>query len=504
MTPFRIGRIVMSGVIALSALYIAPGCTAQSSLAGDDFRTLTDSQGRKVEAKVLEVRGDRVTILRRDGREFTASVATFSEADQAYFVTLLKQSPVSADRVGGHDWPSFRGPTGMGVSDAERLPVQWSDDSGIVWKTPLPGAGSSSPITLGDQIYLTCYTGYYVPGEPDGNLQQLRRHLIALRRDTGEIVWDAPVQAKLPEEENIRDHGFAANTPAADADAVYAFFGKSGVIAFDHQGKQLWATDVGSGTNGWGTASSPVLYKDLVIINASVESESLIALDRRTGKEVWRAGDIRESWNTPIIVTADSGREELVVARLGDVLAFDPATGKPLWSCKTDIAWYMVPSPVAADGIVYFLGGRSGTAGLAVRAGGEDDVTATRRLWTSQAGSNVPSPIYLEGHLYWISQDGGIAYCANAATGELVYEKRLQRIGQVYASPLLAAGRLYYIDRDGKTVVLAAKPEFELIATNTLNDRSVFDASPAVDASPADDDGRLLLRSGKFLYCIGN
>ena len=306
------------------------------------------------------------------------------------------------------------------------------------------------------------------------------------------------VPAKLPEEESIRDHGYAANTPAADADRVYAFFGKTGVFAFDHEGNQLWQADVGSNTSGWGTAASPLLYKDMVIINASVESESLVALDRETGEEKWRASGIREAWNTPIIVTADSGRKELVVARHGDVLAFDPDTGEPLWSCKTDITWYMVPTAVAADGIVYYLGGRSGTAAVAVRAGGSGDVTATHRLWTSKTGSNVTSPIYLDGHLYWMSEKLGIAYCAKADTGELVYEQRLERFGGVYASPVLAEGRLYYFDRYGRAFVLAAKPEFEQLAVNAIeDDRTRFDGSPAVDGN------RLLIRSGKFLYCLG-
>ena len=158
------------------------------------------------------------------------------------------------------------------------------------------------------------------------------------------------------------------------------FFGKSGVLAFDHDGNQLWQADVGSNTHGWGSGASLLLYKNLVIVNASIESESLVALDKRTGEQRWRAPEIREAWNTPILVTAESGREELVLARHGDVLAFDPESGSPLWSCETDIRWYMVPTAVAADGVVYVFGGRSGTASLAIRAGGSGDVTSTHRL----------------------------------------------------------------------------------------------------------------------------
>jgi outer membrane protein assembly factor BamB len=145
-----------------------------------------------------------------------------------------------------------------------------------------------------------------------------------------------------------------------------------------------------------------LLYKDLVIVNASVESESLVALDRRTGEFRWRAGDIRESWNTPLVVTAEFGRQELIVAVAGKILAFDPDSGQLLWSCNTDIGWYMVPSVVAANGVVYCLGGRSGVAALAVRGGGSGDVTDSHRLWTSRKGSNVSSPVYHDGHLYWV------------------------------------------------------------------------------------------------------
>lgn len=394
-------------------------------------------------------------------------------------------------------WSRFRGADGMGISTARGLPLEWSADQNVAWKTALPGAGASSPIVFGDRIYLTSYSGYLVPGEGEGSLDELQRHLLAIRRTDGQLLWNKSLPAQLPEENSIRDHGYAANTPTADAERVYMFCGKSGVHAFDHDGKPLWQADVGSGTSGWGTSASPVRFEDLLFVNASVESGSLIALDCRTGAVRWRAEDILESWNTPTIVRADSGRVELVLAVQGKVLAFDPRSGELLWSCKTDIGWYMVPSVVASQGIVYCLGGRSGIAALAVRAGGSGDVTDTHRLWTSTKGSNVASPVFLDRHLYWVNDQSGVAYCAEMATGQLKYEHRLERAGQVYASALLADGRVYYLTRDGRTFVVAAKPEFELLATNDLRDGGVFNASPAVNGS------QLLIRSDKFLYCIG-
>jgi outer membrane protein assembly factor BamB len=436
----------------------------------------------------------------REGSSSTAAAQTGALPADRFPQNDVGLTQLTSRSTAGTDthWPRFRGPSGMGTSDAKGLPLNWSQTQNIAWKTPLPGPGASSPVVFDDHIYLTCYTGYFIPDQPGGSLQQLKRHLISVRRSDGEIEWDRPVAAKLPEEDKIRDHGYAANTPAVDDERVYVLFGKSGVLTFDHDGQQQWKADVGSNTSGWGTSASPVLYKDLVFINASVESESLIALDRRTGTRKWRAEGIREAWNTPVVVTATSGRQELIVATQGKVLAFDPDTGRSLWSCETDIGWYMVPSVVAADGVIYCLGGRSGTAALAVRTGGSGDVTSTHRLWTSTHGSNVSSPVYFDGHLYWVHEQRGVAYCAKAETGEVVYEKRLERAGQVYSSALLADGRLYYLTREGRTFVLAAKPQFEQLAMNDLGDGSVFNGSPAVDGT------RLLIRSDKFLTCIGD
>jgi outer membrane protein assembly factor BamB len=395
------------------------------------------------------------------------------------------------------DWPQFRGPGGLGISPAKGLPVTWSSDRNLLWKTELPGAGASSPIVVGDRVLVTCYSGYGVPGQTRGDLSQLQRHLLCVDASNGNILWKKDFPAVLPESPTVREHGYAASTPAWDGERLYVFFGKSGVYAFDLNGRQLWHAHVGDQFHGWGSAASPVVQKDLVIINACVESESLVALDRKTGRERWRARGIKESWNTPLLVPNKNGKTELAVAIAGKILAFDPDTGTPLWNCDTDIKWYMAPSMVAQDGVVYSLGGRSGVAALAVRAGGKGDVTSTHRLWTSTKGSNVSSPIIHDGRLYWMHDNLGIAYCAEAATGQIIYEERLSRAGQVYASPVLADGKLYYVSREGRTYVVKVGPDFELLATNDLSDRSTFDASPAVSGH------RLYLRSNRFLYCVG-
>jgi len=394
------------------------------------------------------------------------------------------------------DWTQFRGPGGLGAAD-KAAPTKWSSTENIAWKTALP-PGTSSPVFHGDKIFLTSYSGYNVPGEAKGEPASLKRHLHCLDKKTGRIAWTMDFAAHLPEQDVIRDgHGYASSTLALDNDAIYAFFGKSGVFAFDHSGKQLWQADVGSKLSDWGSAASPLLHGDLVIVNASVESESLFAFNRKTGKEVWRAKGIRESWNTPVIVKTAAGKPELVVAIAGKVLGFDPAGGEPLWNCATDIRWYMVPSIVSHEGIAFCIGGREGGGSMAIRTGGTGDVTRTHRLWMTKKGANVPSPVYHDRHVFWFNESNLLAYCAEAETGKIVYEERVERGREVYASALLADGKVYYLDRGGKVSIVAASPKFDLIATNDLRDGGTFNSSPVAV------DGKLYLRSDKFLYCIG-
>jgi hypothetical protein len=390
------------------------------------------------------------------------------------------------------DWPQFRGPGGLGVSDETNLPVEWSDTEKMVWKTALPGFGASSPIVLGDKIYLTCYSGYGTGGGGEV-MEDLRLHVVCVKRTDGEIVWDERVRPKLPESKRVRDHGYAGPTPATDGEFLYVFFGKTGVFKFDLDGKQIWQADVGSGTHGWGCGTSPVLFENLVIVNASVESRSLVAIDKTTGEEVWRASGMRSSWNTPHLVQLDNGQQELVVSVKDYILGFDPATGDELWRCE-GIHDYVCPSVISHQGIVYAIGGRKSQA-IAIRAGGRGDVTDEHRLWVAQAGSNVASPIIHDGHMYWVSDRNRVAYCVRLEDGEVIYSKRSR--AQPYASATAGDGKIYIVTRYGGTYVLAATPEFTQLAHNELNDDSTFNASPVIS------NGKLFLRSDRFLYCIG-
>jgi len=411
-----------------------------------------------------------------------------------------------ASGVFGSDWMQFRGSGGRGVSDEEGLPVRWSEGENLKWKRPLPGPGSSSPIVVGDRVFVTCYSGYGVDSDNPGEMSGLRRHLICLNVKSGDLLWEKVVPAEVAEDSYrgyIREHGYASSTPVTDGEGVYVFFGKTGVLGFDMEGEQLWQTSVGTSSSNrrWGSAASPILHENLVIVNASEEGRKLVALEKATGKEVWKveADKSELSYSTPTMVEPANGRKEVVLAVPWEVWAFDPESGATIWYAGTELGGNISPSPIVADGVAYVFGGFPRTRGTAIRVGGKDDVTDTHVLWTTDSASYVPSPVFLDGRLYWVS-DRGIAYCMEAKTAKVVYEERLPAKGggkPVYASAVLADGRLYVVSRRSGTFVLAAKPEFEQLALNQFgSDDSDFNGSPAIS------DGRILLRSNRFVYCI--
>ena len=397
----------------------------------------------------------------------------------------------------GETWTQFRG-SDFGRTSQTNVIETW-DSKAILWKTPLPGRGASSPVLFGDRIYLTAYTGYGINAENPGEESRLECHLLCISAADGAIIWKKSTPAASPKNPfttwAVALHGFASSTPAVDETGVYVFFGATGVLAYSHDGELLWQTSCGTKTHMFGAGSSPVLYKQLVLVNASVESGDLIALDKSDGKIVWRQGGIAESWNTPAVYAGAGGSDEVAVTIKGKILAFNPLTGRPLWNCA-GIPDYICPSIVVHDGIVFASGGRASHT-VAVRSGGSGDVTDTHRLWDINKGSNVSSAVYHDGHLYWAQEQNGIVYCADAQTGELKYEKRLRpSAGLIYASPLLADGRLYYVSREKGIFVLPAKPEFELLEHTQLSgDDSLFNASPVPIR-----DGGILLRSDKYLY----
>ena len=403
--------------------------------------------------------------------------------------------------VAAEDWPRFRGPTGDGVATKSNLPLRWSEKENLVWRTKLPGPGSSSPIVVGDRVFLSSYSGYGVEAKEPGDLANLKRHAICLSRRDGKILWQHEVKASAPDKpyqgQYITMHGYASSTAVSDGTNVYFFFGNAGGHAFTVDGRPVWQASVGERAHDWGGGSSPILYGDLLIVNAAHESNALLALDRHTGKTVWSVTGFPASWNTPVIVTVN-GHDELVVNANAKLRAFDPKTGTELWSCQGIKAAELCPSIVAHDGVIYIIGSPRGQA-MAVRAGGKGDVSATNVIWEIPKGSNVGSPVWHEGHLYFVNDSRGKAVCLKADTGEVVYEENISpQRDRWYASPILAQGRLYYVGRTTGTVVLAASPKFEPLATNRIaDDTSVFNGSPAVT------DEHIFLRSDQNAYCFG-
>jgi hypothetical protein len=404
------------------------------------------------------------------------------------------------------DWSQFRGPGGTGIAPAADPPLSWDDAKSLRWKTPLPGPGSSSPIIVGDRIFLTYYTGYGGESKSD-KPSDLKRHLLCVNRSDGSTLWTASengVDEEDPYRGFITEHGYASSTPVSDGERVYAFFGKSGVAAYDLAGKRLWHAEVGgeSDPRGWGSAASPIVYKNLLIVNASSEGRAIRAFDKITGKPVWKseARKLALAFGTPAVIKSPVGRDELVVPVPGEVWGLNPINGKLLWWATVRIGGNVSPSVVAGDGIAYVTGGFPEKGTVAIRAGGSDDVTNSHVAWSIKEGSYVPTPVLTDGRLHWVNELG-LAVCVDAATGKMIYTERLPLKGNrggkpVYASAVLAGGRIYAVTRTAGTYVLAPGAEFKQLAHNALTDDSDFNATPAVEGR------QLFLRSNKYLYCF--
>ena len=398
------------------------------------------------------------------------------------------------------DWPQFRGPDGTATSADRGLPTIWSDEENLVWKVDLPGYGASSPIVVGDRAFVTCYSGYGLDAEAPGELSKLQRHLLCLNRTTGETLWSYDVPA-AGRESNYVDflvqHGYATSTPVSDGERVYAFFGTSGVRAVDMDGKPLWQADVGEHSHNWGTGGSLVLEGDMLMVNAAVESDAFIALDKHTGKELWRVKRLISSWSTPAAIDLPDGKRELIVSIKSKLLGLDPATGEKLWTCQTKQS-YASPSPIVHGGLIYAFGGKPNVL-LAVRPGGRGDVSESHVLWRAGGvGSGITSPVFYEGLIYTVDESG-VAGCVDAESGEVVYRERLSPSGaRFYASPVAADGKLFAVSREYGTYVLAAGRQFKQLAANQFaSDASIFNATPAISR------GQLLLRSNRAIYCVG-
>ena len=398
----------------------------------------------------------------------------------------------------------FRGNDGNASFEAKNIPAEWSSEKNVVWRADLPSAGSSSPIVVGDRIYLTCYSGYAQSKADPGDQEDLERHVICLSRETGKPIWQKDFEPSLPESAysggNNSHHGYATSTCTSDGEHLYVFFGRSGVYCLKlSDGEQVWHASVGDGTRGWGSGSSPFLFENLLIVNASVESGKVVALDKSSGDEVW-SFRVKGLWSTPIVAKNEKGESELVVSAPQRISGHDPKSGEELWNCKgIPDRGYTCPSPVAHDGVAYMVGGRQNTC-IAVKLGGKGDVTESHVLWTRNKGSNVSSCVVHEGHVYWVHERRGVFYGLDAKTGAVVVEERIDPAPKrpVYSSVAVADGKLFAFSQFDGMYVFAAKPKYEQLAHNT------FEGDPSrINAVPVFHDDQLLLRTDEALYCIG-
>jgi outer membrane protein assembly factor BamB len=382
----------------------------------------------------------------------------------------------------------------------------------IRWKIELPGKGSSSPIVWGDRVYVTTAipTGKSAaPASPEsGNSRRrgiaptdvLQFVLLAISRHDGKIVWQRPAVEALPHEGTHPDGTWASYSPVTDGEHIIASFGSRGLFCYDMAGKLIWQKDLGdmSTRNSFGEGSSPALYGNTLVVNWDHEGQSfIIALDKRTGKELWKT-DREEptSWSTPLVV-AHAGKPQVIVNATNRVRSYNLANGNLVWE-NTGTTANAIPSPVAAEGVVYVTGGFRGSALFAIRfAGATGDLSNSPAVvWRyDQDTPYVPSPLLYDGKLYFLKVNSGILSCFNAKTGEPFYSRqRLESIANIYTSPVGAAGRVYLLSRDGVTMVIKNSESFEVLATNKLEDNT--------DASPALVDNEIYLRGSKFLYCI--
>jgi outer membrane protein assembly factor BamB len=392
------------------------------------------------------------------------------------------------------------------------VPVEWSLDKNLKWSTELPGKGSSSPIVFGDRVYLTCYTGFGLDKENPGNPQDLVRHLVAFDRESGKEIWRSSVKSDNDEDPYkgfIVEHGYASSTPVTDGKHIFVLMSKTGMVAFDMEGNQVWKTHLGNFSDParWGGGSGAAIYKDLVIVNAGIVGHKIVALNKSDGKIAWSIEDetFTNCWSTPILVNTD-GREEMVFSMPGKILAVNPQTGEQLWNAKSPINQTVCGSLCEKDGVVFAMGGRAGDA-IAVRCGGSGDVSESHTVWTGKLRSGIGTPIIVGDNMYWSS--GGIAYAANCETGQYVYKERLpkkeasgaggRRPAGDYASPVAAGEHVLILTRNGSLYAISAGLEFKLAAQNVfVGDESLFNATPAIS------DGNLYVRSENRLYCIGS
>jgi outer membrane protein assembly factor BamB len=384
------------------------------------------------------------------------------------------------------NWPAWRGPRGDGTSLETGIPLHWNATSNVLWTIPVPGVGHASPIVWSNRLFT-------VTAIPETEA----RALLCVDCDDGKVLWQKEV-LKAPFERKHALNSFASSTPATDGERVYVAFldrTEMAVAAFDFDGRPRWLARPGPFASMHGFCSSPILYRDMVIVNGDHDGDSyLVALDRVTGKTVWKTPrqNRTRSYCAPIIRELD-GRTQMVLTGDKCVASYDPNNGRLHWIIDGPTEQF-VASPVYSGrtGLIYITGGYPDHHILSIRPNGRGNVTRTHIVWrTTRGAAYVPSPI-LEGDYFLVVSDSGVAHCFDAATGDLYWAERL---GEHHASLLSAGGSVYFLNDDGVTHVVKPDRTYQLVARNELAERTF--------ASPAISEGRLFVRGDRHLFCIG-
>lgn len=405
------------------------------------------------------------------------------------------------------DWPRFRGPTGQGLSSEKNLPKEWSAEKNVRWKTAIPGEGWSSPVVVGDQVFLTTVT--------EANT---KARVLALNRKDGRILWNTEVTEIVPLRKESKN-SYATPTPVVDG-RVYVVFGDGTMAALDLEGRVLWKNSDVRFYSRHGLGASPIVHEGLLIMpfdgsnrvekagewpNNSKEEQlgwrapwdgaQIVALDGKTGKRVWtgKRGSSRIAHVSPNLMQCPGETGLQLISQAGDAIqGFDPKTGERLWSIYSQ-GEGVTPSFATGDGLIFTSSGFEKTTLRTVRPGGRGDLTASNVVWEQRKGvPTQPSLLYLSPHLYAIT-DGGIAHCFKGDTGEIVYSERVG--GNHSASPVHADGHLYFLSEAGETTVVTDGPNFRIVARNPMSEKC--------QASLAIARGNLFLRTERNLYCIG-
>ena len=434
------------------------------------------------------------------------------------FLVSGVMSSQAGDREYNNNWPAWRGPLFTGEALKGAPPTVWSETKNVKWKIPVPGKGLSSPVIWGDRLFITSTVSLdkKAPAEEIEKLkaaqpgfmrsmsklpEYLQQFVVySIDRNNGKIIWQKDVSEQFPHEGTHSDGSWASQSCVTDGEYLIASFGSYGIYCFDLKGNLRWQKDLGdmSIRASFGEGSSPVLYKNYLIINWDNEKDSFIyVLNKTDGEVIWKKSrDEQTSWSTPIVVPV-KGRLQLIISATGKSMAYDLENGDIIWEMSGMTA-NVIPSPVTDGKLVYLISGYRGAALQTVKlVEAKGDLKGSSALvWTY--GKNtpyVPSPLLYNGRLYYLRGNDERLSCADAGTGKLYYEaQKLDGMKGVYASPVGANGFVYVMGRNGMCYVLKDGPGFNVVSRNQLEDH--FDASPAV----AGND--LYLRGLKYLYCI--